>query len=164
MGYPNYEINKSFKENLFDAFGKSRSSNQSYLNEIVDALESNDLDTVIDNLKQIFLNIDYDVKISKEKHYQSIMYLIFQLLGYQISMEYKTNKGRINAVIQTKDSIYIFEFKVDKTAQEALNQIKNKSYYERFLVTEKTILLVGINFSSELRNIDDYIPEQVVTT
>ena len=55
------------------------------------ALTNNNLESVIAYLKQIFLNIDYDVKISYEKHYQSIVYLIFQLLGYQINVEYKTN-------------------------------------------------------------------------
>ena len=109
------------------------------------------------NLKHIFLNIDYDIKISLEKHYQNIFYLIFQLLGYSINVEYKTNKGRIDAIIKTKNNIYIFEFKIDKTATEALNQINDKSYYERFIIEQNPIYLVGVNFNSQIRNIDDYV-------
>ena len=127
LGYPNLEINKSFKENVFELFSLTPNTNQNSLSNIVDALVDNNLEAVISYLKQIFVNIDYDVKISQEKHYQSIVYLIFQLLGYQINVEYKTNLGRIDAIIQTHNNIYIFEFKLDKSAQIALDQIKDKS-------------------------------------
>ena len=144
-----------------DMFGMEPTTNPSCLMEIVDALKINDLECVLYNLKQIFLNIDYDVKISRESHYQSILYLIFQLLGYDIKMEYKTNIGRIDAIVKTDNHIYIFEFKMDKTAAIALEQIKQKSYYERFLVEHKPITFIAINFNSELRNIDDHIIEQL---
>ncbi len=161
LSYPNLEINKSFKKNVFELFSTAPDTNQNLLSNIADALTENDVEVVIDYLKQIFLNIDYDVKISYERHYQSIIYLIFQLLGYQINMEYKTNIGRIDAIIQTNTHIYIFEFKLDESAQIALNQIKDKSYLERFLIHKKPITLIAINFSSKLRNIDDHIIEVV---
>ena len=161
LAYPNLEISKSFKNNLFDTFSLTPNTNQNLLRDIIMALTNNNLESVIAYLKQIFLNIDYDVKISYEKHYQSIVYLIFQLLGYQINVEYKTNIGRIDAIIQTSTNLYIFEFKLDKTAQIALDQIKAKSYWERFLIHNKPITLIAINFNSKLRNIDDYIIESM---
>lgn len=78
-----------------------------------------------------------------------------------IKTEYKTNMGRIDIIMETDHSIYIFEFKLDKTALDAINQIHEKQYYARFLSTDKKIYLLGINFSSVSRNIDDYIIEAI---
>ena len=111
----------------------------------------------MEGIKRIFLNVDYDIKISYEKHYQSIFYLIFQLLGCRIQVEYKTDKGRIDAIMITKTNVYIFEFKVDKSAEEALQQIDNKMYYERFIPLNKPIYLIGVNFDNERRNIGEYL-------
>ncbi len=85
----------------------------------------------------------------------------FQLLGFQINVEYKTSRGRIDAIVQTSSNIYIFEFNLNQSAQVALAQIKDKSYMERFLTYNKPITLIGINFNSEIRNIDDHIIENV---
>ena len=156
LSYPNKEINHSFKKNVLELFSQSSVTSASSLIELYNAFNANDLEQTITSLKQIFLNIDYDVKISYEKHYQNIFYLIFQLLGYRIKTEYKTNLGRIDAIIQTANNIYIFEFKIDKTAADALAQIKQKTYYERFLSANKPIYLVGVNFNTQIRNIDDY--------
>lgn len=163
LTYPNREINKSFKESLLNGLTKQTDTNAGYLFKIIKGLKANDIEEVINNLKQIFLNLDYDIVISKEQHYQNIIYLIFQLLGYLISTEYKTSRGRIDAIIQTSTHVYIFEFKLDKTAQEAIAQIKSKNYYERFTKQGKDIYLIGINFNSNERCIDDYVVEAIAS-
>ena len=106
--------------------------------------------------------MDYDILLSNENNYQSVFYLIFQLLGFKINVEYKTSIGRIDAIISLENHIYIFEFKLDKTAAEALAQIKEKDYMARFIAEGKPITLIGANFNSKLRNIDDYIPEEIL--
>jgi hypothetical protein len=161
LGYPNYEVAKSFKENVLDLFSKSQINNNSNLLELQDAFNNNDIPEIIEIVKSIFLNIDYDIKISHEKHYQNIFYLIFQILGFRVKVEYKTSRGRIDAIIETKDNLYIFEFKLDKSAAEALAQINDKGYYQRFIALNKPIHLVGVNFSSAIRNIDDYVCQEV---
>ncbi|HNI98766.1 MAG TPA: PD-(D/E)XK nuclease domain-containing protein, partial [Leptospiraceae bacterium] len=93
-----------------------------------------------------------------EKYWQTVFYLIFTLLGFRIQAEVKTNKGRIDAVVESK-SIYIFEFKLNGTKEEALAQIKDKKYYEKYLSIGKPVILVGAEFKD--RNIGDYLTEAV---
>jgi hypothetical protein len=158
LGFSNKEINRAFKHNVLSLFSRFKSDNA--LAELTHALNSNDLETVFDYLKKIFLNIDYDIKLERENNYQSIFYLIFQLLGINIKVEYKTSRGRIDAIVETKNNIYIFEFKLNKTAELALSQIKEMGYADRFTSSIKEIYLIGANFSSSARNIDDYIIEK----
>lgn len=160
LSYPNREINLSFKRNILTLWSSKSPDVSNVLSRLSNALRNNDLETVMDMLKNIFLNIDYDIQLSRENNYQSIFYLIFQLLGINIKVEYKTDKGRIDALIETKTNVYVFEFKMDKSALEALEQIKDREYALRFANRGKPVYLIGANFNSEKRNIDDYIIEE----
>ncbi len=83
------------------------------------------------------------------------------MLGVKIQAEVKTNTGRIDAVIETDTHTYIFEFKLFDTSQNALKQIKDKKYFEKYLLNKKQIVLIGVGFDKETRNIkDDYIVEK----
>jgi hypothetical protein len=73
----------------------------------------------------------------------------------------RTNEGRIDAVMETPDHVYVMEFKRDKSAAEAMAQIKDKKYYEKFLTSDKKITLVGVNFDSERRTIAEWVVEKV---
>ncbi|MDL2123114.1 MAG: PD-(D/E)XK nuclease domain-containing protein [Deltaproteobacteria bacterium] len=99
------------------------------------------------------LRICYDLHINREKYYQTIFYLIFSLIGLKVKAEVKTNKGRIDAVIIDKD-IYIFEFKFNGDKDQALNQIKDKKYFEKYQGVGKEIYLFGVAFTD--RNIGDW--------
>lgn len=77
-------------------------------------------------------------------------------MGLYIDAEVMTNDRRIDAVIQLEDHIYLFEFKIDKSAKKALKQIKDKKYYQKYLLENKPITLVGANFSTKMRNIDGW--------
>ena len=102
-----------------------------------------------------------EIHMSNEKYYQNIFYFVFTLVGLQLNVEVHTNRGRIDAVMEDKDWIMIFELKVDKTAQEALAQIKEKGYADQYRFRKKAIYLIGINFDSENRNVNDYVFEQL---
>ena len=159
LSYPNQEISKSFKNNVLTLCSRSIAEAENSLSELTYALNNNDLKTVMNTLKDIFLNIDYDIQLSRENNYQSIFYLIFQLLGINIKVEYKTDRGRIDALVETKTNIYVFEFKLNRSAKEALDQIKDKDYALRFAGRGKPVYLIGANFNSDKRNIDDHIIE-----
>ena len=162
LAYPNLEIAQSFKQSLLSGYSLKKDANSSYLFKIIQAFHNNNIDDLILHLKQIFLNINYDnIQVSKEQHYQNIIYLIFQLLGYRITTEYKTNRGRIDAIIQDPNAEYILEFKLNQTAQIAIEQIHEKRYYDRFINQNKPVYLIGINFSDEIKNIDDYLVEEM---
>lgn len=109
-----------------------------------------------ENLKIFFANIPCTMQLSLEKIYQSIFYVITTLIGDQTQAEIATNQGRIDATIETDTIIYIFEFKIDGSADEALNQIKSKKYYEKYLNSEKKIFLIGVNFDTKIRNIEKW--------
>ena len=126
--------------------------------KLTEAFQENDLEKSIEVLREIFTSVEYDLHIAQEKYYQTLFYLTFTLLGFRINTEIKTNIGRIDAVIESK-SIYIFEFKFSGTKEEALAQIKNKKYYEKYLNKGKDIYLVGVEFRD--RNIGEYEVERL---
>jgi hypothetical protein len=78
-----------------------------------------------------------------------------------IEAEARTNKGRIDAVAQTDKYVYLFEFKLDGSTEDALKQIREKEYHHKYLTSDKELILVGANFSTEIRNIDGWETEIV---
>jgi hypothetical protein len=114
-------------------------------------------------MENIFANIPYTIQIAEEKYYQSIMYTVFLLCGMDIDPEVATNVGRIDAVLDAGEHIYIFEFKFEKTADEALDQIERKKYAEKYLIKAEekgqTIHKIGVEFSynKDQRNIIEWV-------
>ena len=110
----------------------------------------------------MFASIPHDIQVGdREKYYQSIIYLLCSLVGIDMGVELSTNVGIIDAVIKTDDFIIIFEYKLRDTAQAALDQIKDKKYYERFLTSGKKIILVGVEFSMQERNIVKWLVSKI---
>ena len=100
---------------------------------------------------------DYLRITEKEKYYQTIFYVVLKLINLKSDVEKATNIGRIDMVVEVKEAIYIFEFKLNKSAEEALKQIYDNKYYEEYLGSNKKIILIGINFSSKERSVADYL-------
>ncbi|MEZ4707714.1 MAG: ATP-binding protein [Caldilineaceae bacterium] len=162
LSYPNYEVENAFLVYLLDAFSYTEQGlSESYLRNLVDALRQNDLDLFFEGLKVLYANIDYDLHVKHEKYYQTIFYLVFKLMGLQIEAEVKTSSGRIDAVVEVADHIYLFEFKLDQDATVALEQIEQKAYYQKYKLRNKPITQVGANFSSDQRTITDWTSKEV---
>lgn len=106
-------------------------------------------------MNSILSSVSYPILKTKEGYLHSNIHLILKLLGFDIISEEATNVGRIDAVIRFSETIYIFEFKLG-TGEEAMNQIKRKRYYEKYILEKKQIFLVGVGFDNENRNINDY--------
>jgi len=160
LDYPNLEVKMGFIRQLLADF-TDVAAPSSYLFKIVKLFKRNDLNELLETLKIFFANIPYSIQIAQEKYYQTIFFAIFELLGFEITTEVKTNRGRIDAVVQVEGRIYIFEFKLFGTKDEALAQIKKQKYYEKFLVTTTEIYLIGVEFSQIERNIGQWIIERV---
>ena len=92
-----------------------------------------------------------------EKYFHSLFYLVLKIIGYNIDAEVLTISGRIDAVVKTDDNIFILEFKINQSAKKAIKQIKDKKYAEKYLDDKRQIILLGINFETEDKKIDDYI-------
>ena len=158
LAYPNFEVKNSMTECLAEAYSfVERELVHGYAWKLIDALRDQDFETFFDTLHIFFANIPYDLHISKERYYQTVFYLIFSLIGLKVEAEVKTNKGRIDAVIIDKD-IYIFEFKFDGNKDHALNQIKDKKYFEKYQGAGKEIYLLGVEFAD--RNVGEWVVEK----
>jgi len=161
ISYPNKEVRDSFYKVLLKEFTNRE---QSEFNEIMNGLKkeisSNNLDGFIILLNSLFSSIPYNIFDKKyESYYHTIIYLALRMLGIKIDCEVQTSSGRIDAIIKTTTHIYVMEFKIGK-ADTALKQIKEKRYYEPYLSDKRKIILAGIGFDKQKRNIDDYVAEE----
>jgi hypothetical protein len=116
-----------------------------------------DIDAFFKDVKAIFASFSYNMKIT-EAYFHSSIHLLLKLLGFDITSEDETNLGRIDSVIEFDDKIYIMEFKTSD-AQIAIDQIKSKKYYEKYLITNKQVVLVGVGCSLVERNIESWTTE-----
>ena len=93
---------------------------------------------------------------ANEATYQGMFLALLKGMGLSANAEYATNLGRIDVVLETEKITYIFECKLDKNAGEALKQIEDRKYYQQYMQSGKEIGLVGVNFSSQSRNISEW--------
>ena len=125
------------------------------------ALLAHDVAKFIKALKTFFANIPYDLTDRQnEQTWQAIVYVVLKAVGVGVQSEVKTNDGRIDMVVDLPGDIYIVEFKLDKPAAEAMEQIKGKDYAGRYALANKRITLIGISFSSEKRTIVEELVEE----
>jgi hypothetical protein len=85
------------------------------------------------------------------------VHLIFNYLGMYADSEVHSAQGRADAIVQTATHVYIFEFKFNKTAQEAIEQIHQRNYAAKYQASGKVITAVGVNFNGKEKQIDDWL-------
>ena len=162
LSYPNLEVKESLLNHILSDFSQIQASTGIIVNKLGKSLVKNDLEEFFKLMTGLFAGIPSDIFIKdKEAYYHSIIYLILTLMGVRVSAEVHTNKGRIDAVIQTSTHIYLFEFKLG-TAEKAIEQIEDKKYYEKYLPLGKEIVLIGVGFNVEEKNIHSYLVKTVV--
>ena len=155
LHYPNYEVENAFSEYLLSSFGYlQKGESDPYLWQLVDALTEEDFDEFFRVLGVFFAKIPYEMHLKYEAYYQTILYLVFKQVGLKVQVEQQTNRGRIDTVVLLETRIIIFEFKLDGNAEEALKQIKEKGYAERYRLSGKEIILVGVNFDTKVRGVE----------
>jgi len=162
LDFPNLEVELAFEAYLLDEYSSVDKENVAvFTTDIATMLEDGEIDDAMEKMKCFFANIPYDIQIANEKYYQTIFFVIFRLIGLFIEAEARTNKGRIDAVAQTDKYVYIFEFKLDGSTEEALKQIHEREYFQKYQDFGKELILVGANFSTEIRNIETWETEAV---
>ena len=158
LGYPNEETKASFLLYFIDmvaAIDTEKAKNVTL--DLTQALKNGNLERFFSMLKVFFASVPYNIQLPQEHYYQSIFYVILSLFGAYVQAEVVTNNGRIDCMVITDKQIYIFEFKLHGTAVEALEQIKAKKYYQKFLHSGKAIVLVGVAFDIKERNVSDWL-------
>jgi len=157
LGYPNKEVRSGFLDSLLAGYNGNNPSGASFVIRFNAALRKGDIDEALYRMQSFLAGMPNDLENKTEKHYQTIIYLIFSLLGYHIRTEEKSAVGRADAVCWTDDSIYVFEFKVDSTAETALKQIDDKGYMIPYRFEDgKRLVKIGVNISTVTRTIDGW--------
>ncbi len=161
LGFPNREVEESFLRRLVPAYtGMDGYYSESAQFAAAKALYAHDIPKFIKALKTIFANIPYDLTDRQnEQMWQTIVYVVLKAIGVSVHAEVKTNDGRIDMTAETPDDIYIIEFKLDRPAAEAMEQIRGKDYAGRYALSMKRINLIGISFSAEKRTIVEELVE-----
>ena len=162
LDFPNQEVSVSFNTYLLNAYvEKSRSDITNFCELLADSMVNGDVNQLRKVLETFFAGISYDVHHKDESNFQNIFFAIFRLLGYYIKAESRTCDGRIDAVTETNEWIYLFEFKLDRD-KSALEQIKAKEYFKPYLLSSKRIKLIGVNFDTESGKLSDWQTEEIV--
>ncbi len=157
LGFPDYEVEDAFNTQLLAYYsGYKDSAMSSVVFKLTDAIRRDDLETFMRALESYFASIPYDIRGGDEHYYQTIFFITFLLLGNSVEAESRTNEGRIDAYIRTAKAVYIFEFKLNKSAKKAVSQIEDKHYYEKFQSSGLSIRMIGVNFNSVKGRIDGW--------
>ena len=169
LGFPNDEVRYGFLKNLLPAYSSVQPDETGKsIWRFAEDIRGGKVDKFMERMQAIISGIPYDnftdknVKL-REQNYQTAVYLVFTLMGQFVQTEVHCSTGRSDCIVQTADAVYIFEFKLfsNGSAEEALNQIKEKHYAEKYLVDGKKIVLIGSSFDEEKRTIKDWKVEQL---
>ncbi len=155
LGFPNTEVKQGFFDNLLPAFTAIHKDQCGlFIEKFVTDLEDKKLEAFMERMYTACSGIPYSLASKenerlRERDYQIAFYIIFTLMGYYVEVEMPSLKGRPDLVVQTADTVYIFEFKLKKSAtpQEALQQIKDKGYTDKYRQSGKEIIMVGAVFN-----------------
>lgn len=156
--FPNDEVKYGFISFLMPFYTGVKNDDQGfYIGKFINELESGDYDAFLTRLQAFFADFSYELNAKTERHYQVVFYLVFKLMGQFTQAEVKSAKGRADAVVKTPKYIYVFEFKLNGTAEEALQQIDDKGYLIPYQADGREVIKLGVEFSKEERNISRWL-------
>ena len=180
INYPNKEVENAFSKMLFEGYTHTQQGRLSVtIYDIEQAFKRNDVEKVITIVTGMFKTLPVQffakdtetvdkqgtTKIIKkavnENFYHAIIYLVFSILGIKMPVEVSTNEGRIDAVVETDTHIYIFEFKKNRKAAVAIQQMKDKNYAAHYSLSKKKIVLIGVCFTMQKRGISGHAIEAI---
>ncbi len=158
LGFPNREVEDGFMNFLLPYYaGIDRTRSPFEIKQFVRDVRSGDIDGFMERLQSFLADCPYEMARDIELHYQNVLFIVFRLAGLYTQVEYRTSKGRIDLVLQTGDYIYVMEFKLDGSAEEALKQIEDRQYALPFASDPRRLFKIGVNFSSQTRNIEKWV-------
>ena len=146
LGFPNKEVEEGFADYLLPFYTSIRQGESAfYIGSFIKDLRAGRVD-----------DTDYKIVGDSELYFQNAFYLVSRMLGFYTEVERETSDGRMDMTVKTNDYIYIFEFKLDGSADEALSQIDEKGYAKPFALDKRKLIKVGINFSLKKRCIEEW--------
>ena len=159
LGYPNEEVEQGLNKILLSAYVGIAARGFDNL-MLANLFDNGKVGDAMEKLKSIYASIPYyELVFDRESAWHAGFVCIMNMIEADIIPEQPTNKGRIDCVIKCPNDVYIVEFKYDQSAEVAIEQIKEKKYYEPYLSCGKIIHLLGINFSTKEKNIIEWKEE-----
>ena len=158
LGYPNEEVRYGFLKSLAPYYlCAEKTSRPLDVRSFVKDIRNAETDSLKDRFTALFARLPYpnDEKIV-EQNFQNVVYIVFMLLGQFTQTEVHSAKGRADCIVETDDYVYIFEFKRDSTADEAMKQIEDNGYAKPYAADRRKLIKIGANFESKERNLDGW--------
>ena len=156
LDFPNKEVEQGFAQFMSVYYqGRNRGGAFNIVN-FVKSVRNGDVEGFMSLLQAFYANGDYQVVGDREIYFQNSLSMLFRLMGFYTQVERHTSHGRMDLTILTKDYIYILELKVDKSAEEALQQIEEKRYAAPFAADPRKLFKIGVCFSSKERSISQW--------
>ena len=161
LSFPNREVKQAYLERLSDAFLFATSNlSKTVLDKLLQALKAKSETQLKSAINLAFSQIPYDLwQKENEQFYHAIVHLLFSLLGVFIESEVHTQNGRADAIVHYQDHVYCMEFKLDKSTEEAIQQINERGYLDKYAGSNKTLNKIGINFSSKDKKVEEIVWE-----
>ena len=157
LGFPNKEVEQGFMDFLLPYYTPVQDTESGFaIWSFVEDVKTGDIDGFMKRLQAFLSGCPYEMAKDIELHYQNVLFIVFRLAGLYTQVEYHTSYGRIDLVLQTADYVYVMEFKLDGSAEDALKQIEEKQYALPFASDRRKVYKIGVNFSSQMRNIDKW--------
>lgn len=161
LGFPNEEVRVSFSRFLLPYYTTINRTDIPRLTlQLINAIKEGNPDSFLRNEQALLAGIPKDVNDPRrlEQAYRDLLVLTFRILGFTVTPESALSGGRSDAVVETSKYIYIFEFKLDGngTAKDAISQIENKHYADRYSTDARKIFKIGVAFDNKLKNIKDW--------
>ena len=162
LDLPNKEIKVGLFESLLPYYleGMYAEEGDVAIAQMSVLIRQGDMDGALRLLQEFLGTVPYCNNTNYEGHYQQVLFIIFTLLThFVVDVEVHTPNGRVDVVMETEDTLYLIELKLNKSAQAAMQQINLKQYDQRFARCGKPIVKVGVNFDAKKGNIEDWIIE-----
>jgi hypothetical protein len=154
LDYPNEEVRSSFAKSLMEQYFQSPDENTRILTtELVRAFVRGHPEGALEAIKVFLSKIPYELIKEKENYYQTALHLIFTMLGLNCRSEVRIASGRIDTLVETRNYVYCFEFKLNGSPEDALKQIDTKEYLLPWTGTGQKLFKAGVNFNTAKNNL-----------
>ncbi len=162
LGIPNEEVKEGFLEYILPYYANIHNGDsQLFAYRLLREMEDGKVDDFMKRLESMFAGMPYDLRTTQEHDVRNAFFILFTLLGIDVDSEVRTSDGRIDILVRTDKYVYIMELKYDRSPEEALAQIRRKEYALPWAIDHRTVIAVGINYSSEKRRMDGWLAERL---
>ena len=157
LGFPNEEVRAGFMEYIYPFYAKAKNGQKVPFLCFKDEIEDGKAEEFMTRLQAMTADMSYEILANCENDFQNLMYVVFSLASTKPVVERRTSNGRIDMLVETDRFVYIMEYKVDGSAQEAMNQIESKQYALPWAADGRQVIKIGANFSTTERRMTEYV-------